>query len=250
MKETRLLILICSIAILLPGCSSKTNSNTYNPTQSDTSQISLDIAKEQSKYDTDSDAQLPMYSINIRSKEQLNELRNSLSLKDEELNEYLTNIKGGGAQEREDVEIFLNIVDSLPVFDFFDGKISWISYNAGFSKDKNEFGEFAYITVNSNTNDWVRFEYLLSVDNFDSDLESSENVEVFTDTLRSNDGSVSVFAKSIEKHPTDTGNVITYFCKIDGIITRIVNYTESDEGIEIENIINNVCKSINDSKYK
>ena len=252
MKKYRFLTLTFAVATILTGCSSNYNTYTTNTTAISNSaqNVTFTTNEDTSNSNMYNDEPLPLYSISIRIKEQLNELRTSLSLNDEELHKYLSGIEGGGAQEREDVELFLNLIDSLPLINFFEGKISWICYEAGFSRDTNEFSEHVYVTVEFNKDDWVRFEYQLSEDDSFINSEKSTNLQVFDVPICNDNDSIIVYSESIEKHPSERGSLITWDMKIEDVYTRLVYYTNSNKEIDIKAVIDNYkYETVNQNEY-
>ena len=68
-------------------------------------------------------------SISVDSLAELDKMREMISCTDEEvLNNYLRSLSGGGARSRDDLILFLNVLDSLPILEIIDGEIIWISY--------------------------------------------------------------------------------------------------------------------------
>lgn len=234
MKKILLFIAALFMVVCTTGCGSV----------SDDKDLSLSSAKQESTLNssnktTNNTQEEPQskYVISIRSKDQLNELRNSLSKSEKENKNYYDSIEGGSVQSKEDVVLFLNLIESLPVIDFFDGEISWICYDAGISADTNEFNESAYITVKSDK-DWARFEYQLDdenssimtkVDQFSSDLEE----EVCNKT-----NTVKLYSETIKEHSSGSGNIITWNMIIQDFPVTVVYYSSDEKNIDIKKIIN------------
>ena len=68
-------------------------------------------------------------SISINSREKLKEMRQMAECEDEEtLKSFLRSVNGGGAKSREDLVEFLRLIDSIPILNFVDGTVTWISH--------------------------------------------------------------------------------------------------------------------------
>ena len=73
---------------------------------------------------------VPLPSITLQSLAELDTLREMIECEDEQvLNDYLHSITGGGAQNRQDLIDFLNLVDNTPYAKFMDGEITGLTYN-------------------------------------------------------------------------------------------------------------------------
>ena len=175
--------------------------------------------------------QLPNESISIRSIEELNAMRSMLLCTDQEaFANYLMEIEGGGAHSKEDLETFIRIVDTVPFVNLLDdGKICWISYSKGQSSASGEQYEILYVSVQSDSGEWVRFEYMLSVTDVSEKITSQ--TEMLADDLITSkpifnhDKRLALYSEVREKHVSGTGDTIKWIATVDGIYTNIVYYT-------------------------
>ena len=183
--------------------------------------------------------ELPNESISIRSIDELNAMRSMLSCTDQEaLANYLMDIEGGGAHSKEDLETFIRIVDTVPFVNLLDdGKICWISYSKGQSSASGEQYEILYVSIQSDSGEWVRFEYMLSVTDVSEKITSQ--TEMLADNLITSkpifnhDERLALYSEVREKHVSGTGDTIKWVATVDGIYTNIVYYTPNAARINI-----------------
>ena len=165
----------------------------------------------------------PPSAITVRSMQELNEMREMILCQDEQrVSEYLGGLEGGGAEDREDLVFFVDLVDSVPYVTLIEGDASWISYR------KSEKAEMLYITMEAPNGDWMRIEYFLSA--FDVQASIGARVaaqadgETFSPPLQSKDGSIKVYHEARAPHPSGIGDSITWTVDIGGIFANIVFY--------------------------
>ena len=189
--------------------------------------------------------QNPGETINVRSIEELNYMRSMLLCTDNEmLANYLRSIEGGGAHSKEDIEKFIDIVDSVPIFKIIEGDISWISYSTGQSNETGDPYEILYISIQSNKEDWVRFEYMLSVTDVAEEAASkAEKITANTiasKPISSKDERITFYSEVREKHVSGIGDTIQWIATIDGIYTNIVYYSTSANVVDTNEVVNNI----------
>lgn len=182
----------------------------------------------------------PQEYIGVRSLSQLNKMSLMLQSSDQELNSYLLSIEGGGANSREDLEYFLELIASLPYFEIIDGEIAWIAYYA----DAN----IVYLSTIGSNGDWTRIEYYLDAVDVSNELERSESEEIFDISTISNvvqyeDGRLKVFSEVTEAHPSNTGETVEWLLTIDGIVARLVYYTADSSNVQASNVFECVSLS-------
>ena len=183
--------------------------------------------------------QLPNESISVRSIDELNAMRSMLSCTDQEtLANYLIGIEGDGAHSKEDLETFICIVDTVPFVNLLDdGRVCWISYSKGQSPASREQYEILYVSVQSESGEWVRFEYMLSVtdvsEKITSQTEALADDLITSKPLFSHDKRLAFYSEMREKHVSGTGDTIKWVATVDGIYTNIVYYTPDAAEINI-----------------
>ncbi len=170
----------------------------------------------------------PPPAISVRSMQELDEMREMMLCRDEaKLEQYLRGVEGGGADNREDLSFFVDLIDSVPYVKFIEGDVSWISYT------NNEKAEVLYISLNSPNGDWTRIEYFLSELDVQASIEdrvaSQETGETFSPPLQSNDGKIKLYHEMRVPHPSDVGELITWTVDIDGISAKMVFYDSNGE---------------------
>ena len=187
----------------------------------------------------------PPRSIEVRSWQELLEMKEMIACEDDErVQQYLSGIDGGLVQSKDDLIAFVSLVEKNPHVDIIDGEITWISYMIGTSVDTNEPYEILYISTISDNGDWVRLEYLLSVKDVEGKIakEASEKgtVSLITEPLCSKDGKITFHMETREKHPTDPGDVINWVANVEGIFTRVVYYTANASKVVTSNRLSEV----------
>jgi hypothetical protein len=99
----------------------------------------------------------PVTAIVLRNLEAYEQACDMAVTEDEEaLQQYLLGIEGGGADSREDIVEFLDVVESLPIPDIIDGKVILIQYR--------EDAQDATISVMARDGSWIRITYFLYAD--------------------------------------------------------------------------------------
>ncbi|MDD4475233.1 MAG: hypothetical protein PHV95_05475 [Eubacteriales bacterium] len=232
----KLLVVILVLMLILSGCQKELTLST------ESKDTSVPVTK-----------QPPPYSINLRSLEQLEEMRRMAEYKDgEELSLYLRSVEGGGAHTREDLVDFLELIDSLPILKFFDGTVTFISHETGNSIDTGKHYNVVYVTTEAENGDWTRVEYLLSVDDVPVEIEKRKEEGEFSDSLFTNpihikDENITLYCETREKHPSGKGDVIGWTLNVDRIYTRVVYYTNDVDSVKTQNVFDNLSiKSISD----
>ena len=165
----------------------------------------------------------PPPSISVRSTQELNTMRQMIACEDEaELMQYLSGIEGGGADSREDLKFFVDLIDSVPYVKWIEGDITWISYRI------SDVAETLYISLETPNGDWTRIEYDLSLRDTEQEIEArlatQEVGERFSTPLRSGDGRILVYHEMRKAHPSGQGELITWLVGIDGMLANIVFY--------------------------
>jgi hypothetical protein len=133
-------------------------------------------------------------------------------------------------------------MDSLPILEIIDGEISWISY---FFDDTDKERDVVFISTKSANGDWVRVEYLINELNVGAEINRRKTDGEFRhstiDTpIQSNDGRITVYSEVREYHPSGVGYLINWNVVVDGILTRVVYYSENIEGMHAESLFDDL----------
>lgn len=192
--------------------------------------------------DNDNGHKEPPKSIGVRSLDQLNEMRQMVLCADEnELHKYLNKIEGGGANSRDDLIDFLNLIDSLTVLDLIEGNITWISN----SKDESTGTSVVYLTIQSSNEEWVRMEYMVSVENVTSEIDAMKtagkiNASEEIKNIQTPDGKIKAVAERKEAHPSGVGDTYTWTLIVDGVLTNVVYYTSAAHDVSLPEVIKDI----------
>ena len=134
--------------------------------------------------------------------------------------QYLRGVEGGGAESREDLISFINLIDSVPMINLIDGDITWIAhyYNIGSSGEKTN--GTLYVSTVSDNGDWTRIEYKLFETDINTEIEKMRTDErnldeENTDSFTSDDGKIKVYYQTKKKHPSGTGDMYEWIASID-----------------------------------
>lgn len=184
-------------------------------------------------------------SIEVRSLKELAEMRDMVSCTDEEvLQAYLLS---KSVNSKDDLTDFIALVDSIPYLELIEGEITWIYNSRGQSIDTGENYEVLYIATVAENGDWTRVEYFLSVENSEKEfaerLDSGEVTSVLAQPVTNRDGDMTVYAETRKKHPTESGDLLTYHTDLDGIYTRIVYYTATPDAVHVAALFENAVLS-------
>lgn len=189
----------------------------------------------------ENDPATPPRSINLESLEELEIMREMIACEDEQaLYEYLHSIPGGGAQSRQDLIDFVNLVEHTPYACLIDGKITWLNYKG--SSDKQN--EVLYITVKAPNGEWVRCGYLFSVENVSKQMNKVKR-EIGRDNclsspLSTGDGRLTLYTETREPHPTYEGDLIEWWGVLDGIVVEIAYYVADMDAVDTVALLNSL----------
>ncbi|MBQ1233474.1 MAG: hypothetical protein IIX86_08080, partial [Clostridia bacterium] len=170
---------------------------------------------------------VPLPSITLQSLAELDTLREMIECEDEQvLNDYLHSITGGGAQSRQDLIDFLNLVDNTPYAKFIDGEITGLTYN---QTDKRfsvsteaENGESMYVS------------YELGMSDVEKNMEKAAGKlgrkNLLSAPLSTEDGRLTLYTETRE--PSSNGDVIRWQGVLDGIAVYIVYWVADADAID------------------
>lgn len=228
--------------VVLPGQSSGEQETTSDekstnaedgttPTEPDTTTDSGEDATEPP------DVPDPPESIDLRSTAELEKMRDMILCQDEqELAQYLSSVMGGGAQSRQDLIDFVNLVDTTPFVHLLQGEITWLNYSKGVSVDTGESYETFYVTVEADNGEWVRCTYSWG------EQDTAARLTAVLDALGgdmgmdgpvlTDDHRMLLMAQQREPHPSGTGDTVTWWGEVDGNFIEICYYVDSQKEVK------------------
>ena len=156
-------------------------------------------------------------SVTIRSLEELEKMREMVTCEDEQvLQEYLHSISGGGAQSRQDLIDFLNLVDKTPYAPFIDGEITDLTYN----KTDERFS----VSIEEENGESMYVSYELGMTDVEKNMEKAARKlgrkNLLSAPLSGADGRLTLYTETRE--PSANGDVIRWQGVLDGIAVYIV----------------------------
>ena len=178
----------------------------------------------------------PIEAIVLRNLEAYEQLCNMAQTEDEEtLQQYLLSVEGGGADSREDIMDFLEVVEHLPIPELIDGKVIFIQYRAE-AKD-------ATITLMSRDGSWIRITYYLYADSnsLENRYESGEFADSELDApIISEDQTNSIYNETRAPYPVGTGSEIVWDIQIAGVTAQIYYYTNDAASVDTQAMMRNL----------
>ena len=188
---------------------------------------------------------MPSQSIEIQSLDKLNEMRDMLKCDDDaQLGQYIQSVSNTGIQSRDDLIVFVKLIDSLPHIPILDGNITWVRFSRGISEDTGKETSVVYITTEAANGDWTRVEYILSVTDV-SERVSEEKISIGESTLvvspiKNSDEKLTLHTETRNPHPSGEGTMIQWVGEANGIFTMIHYYTKTPEDINTQNLFKNI----------
>ena len=178
----------------------------------------------------------PVRAIVLRNTQQLQEMQDMANSEDETaLEQYLLTVEGGGADNREDIVEFLNVVEELPIPDIIDGKVIFIQYRSD--------AQDATISVMARDGSWIRITYYLYADSnsLEDRYESGEFADSELDApIYSNDNTNSIFNENRAPYPVGTGSEIVWDIQLSGITAQIYYYTNNADAVDTQVLMENL----------
>lgn len=178
----------------------------------------------------------PVRAIVLRNTQQLQEMQDMANTQDTQaLQQYLLSLEGGGADNREDIVEFLNVVEELPIPDIIDGKVFFIQYRSD--------AQDATISVMARDGSWIRITYYLYADS--NSLEDRYEAGEFADSeldapIYSNDNTNSIFNENRAPYPVGTGSEIVWDIQLSGITAQIYYYTNNADAVDTQVLMENL----------
>lgn len=178
----------------------------------------------------------PVRAIVLRNTQQLEQMQEMANSEDETaLEQYLLNVEGGGADNREDIVEFLDVVEELPIPDIIDGKVIFIQYRSD--------AQDATISVMARDGSWMRITYYLYADSdsLEDRYESGEFADSELDApIYSNDNTNSVYSETRAPYPVGSGSEIVWDMQLAGVTTQIYYYTNNAEVVDTHAMLENL----------
>ena len=229
-----IIVLLCSIT----GC--KTSKADINVAESD-NETETSEATQDSFYNN-----IAIYDIeegiNVRSLAEFKAMREMAKYaQDEEFEHYLPSVKCTPLTTREDVLDFVTLVETVPFVKFIEGDITWISQSIGKTESEKIVSNQLFISTKAADGKWVRVQYMLHFSNDSETIEQEINrmsklspESICLNIVKSNDERITVYAETREDHPSGVGDLITWFVDIDGVLARVVFYTDNATDIKTD----------------
>lgn len=178
----------------------------------------------------------PVRAIVLRNTQQLEQMQEMANSEDETaLEQYLLNVEGGGADNREDIVEFLDVVEELPIPDIIDGKVIFIQYRSD--------AQDATISIMARDGSWMRITYYLYADSdsLEDRYESGEFADSELDApIYSNDNTNSVYSETRAPYPVGSGSEIVWDMQLAGVTTQIYYYTNNAEVVDTHAMLENL----------
>ena len=232
----RCIIIIMGILLLLTGCQLATE-----PERKEF----ISPVEEEIIYS------LPPKSISLYNLEELNQIK--AIVKTENKSDIQETACQYGLESGDDIEDFLEIINTMPILKLFDGEIVHIGYQWPITENDNE-GEnlttsrkdlgIASITIKAKDGSWFRVNYWLNNRNMSREeiLESSDrSISLLKTPIQALNDRCYVYHETRVPHSTDNGEVIIWLAVVDGIPVRIRYYTETANTIKAETVFQNAA---------
>jgi len=131
--------------------------------------------------------------------------------------------------------------NTLPILELIEGDITWISHEGISFHSTDKADEVVFISTMAANGDWTRVEYLVWEKDVDAEIAHRKaNGEFRHSTIdspiQSKDGRITVYSEVIKEHPSGIGYTISWNVVVDGILTRVVYYSENIDNIHAESI--------------
>ena len=227
LKKTMLIILILSL--FLYGCQDVKNS--------------LEETNSTEKIATD--RILPSQTIEVRSLEDFNKMKEMSVCNDEALlQQYFQSFTFARPQSKEDLSAFVNLIDTTPIIPILDGNVVWICFSRDISRDTGKETTVVHISTEAANGDWTRVEYLLSATDVSKKISEekilvSEN-SILKSPIKNSDGNLTLHTETREPHPSGNGTMIEWFGEVEGIFVRIYYFTNAPENVNTEDLFNDL----------
>ena len=182
----------------------------------------------------------PPAEITVNNIAELEQMRAMLASEDEQaLNEYLSAFSGG-YWSKQDLTEFLNLVDSTPYAEILQGEIIWLNYSRGTDQAGVPY-ETLNVSIEAEDGTWVRYRYILSVEDATEHLEMLTqqvgNENLLTSILDTADGRLALHTETRKPHPSGTGDLVTWWGELDSTVVEIAYYVDDQSTVNTQSII-------------
>ncbi len=169
----------------------------------------------------------PPVSINLQSLAELDTMREMIECEDEQaLNDYLHSITGGGAQSRQDLIDFLDLVDNTPYARFINGEITGLTYN--------QTDERFSVSTEAENGESMCVSYELGMSDVEKNMEKAAGKlgrkNLLSAPLCTADGRLTLYTETRE--PSSNGDVIRWQGMLDGIAVYIVYWMADASAVD------------------
>ncbi len=169
----------------------------------------------------------PLPSITLQSLAELDTMREMIECEDEQvLNDYLHSITGGGAQGRQDLIDFLDLVDNTPYARFIEGEITGLTYN--------QTDERFSVSAEAENGESMYVSYELGMSDVEKNMEKAARKlgrkNLLSAPLCTADGRLTLYTETRE--PGSNGDVIRWQGMLDGIAVYIVYWVADADAVD------------------
>ncbi len=188
---------------------------------------------------------VPEPSITLHSIEELDEMREMIACEDAQLLQaYLRSITGGGANDRQDLIDFVALVDSTPYAWVLQGEVTGLHYQNGTVKDTGEPYEVFNVSVQAENGDWVRCRYILSIKDVAAHMDKIKQEigsgNLLPAPLSTADGRLTLHTETREPHASGTGDLITWWGELDGIVLEIAYHVADADAVDTASLLESI----------
>ncbi len=169
----------------------------------------------------------PPPTISLQSLAELKTMREMVDCEDEQvLLDYLHGITGGGAESRQDLIDFLNLVDNTPYARFIDGEITGLTYN--------KTDECFSVSVEADDGESMYCNYQLGVSDVEKQMAKAARKlgrkNLLSAPLSTQDGRLTLYTETREL--SSNGGVIRWQGVLDGIVVYIVYWVADTDAVD------------------
>ena len=263
MKKIFCIFLCLVIVASLFGCNSLVDTSPEKNTIFD---ISSDTEEGTTGLVFDENAPLWKTTIRLSSpKEDLLKIQEILTCDDhQKIQDFWTDsnyyIYGISSTDIEEVpkflnklELFLNVVESIPYADFISGNITWLDYSESIHEYADKETKVLSVTTTAESGDWVMITYILQAGYTEdliahaTEMASKEN-SLLSEPMVSIDKRTTLLSEIREKHPVYEGDYMEWWAIIDGIATSITYYSTNIDDINTQELLDSLTITTIDEK--
>ncbi len=193
---------------------------------------------------------MPFQSIDVHSLAEYNKMQDMVYCEEEQdFSQYIDNVNAIGIETPDELAEIVKIIDELPKIHILEGDISWIEYAHKVTIDTEEEVKYVYIVTKAENGDWVRVEYLLSIepekvaDKLAMEKEAAGETCLIDTPIKSKDGKLSLHIEKRELLSVDEGTSIRWTGEVNGMFVRIHCFFKDGEKIVTSELFGNLRMS-------